>query len=94
MSVKSKIKRCNKEIIRLENRIKELERENKIINNRELADKELLENIVKFAITNHIGGIRGGMSVDWFGIDKMRDLKLSIEKNSFEHCYIMRVNYY
>lgn len=32
--------------------------------------------------------------IDYFGIDKMKDLKLSIESNPMEHAYIMRVNYY
>ena len=96
MSVKSKVKRCNQEIIRLENRVKELESVNDTlihIKYSDVSDKELLENIVKYVITNQIGGIRGGMAIDWFGVDKMKDLKLSIEKNPYERSYIMRVNY-
>ena len=93
MSVKSKVKRCNEEILRLEKQVEELKIKNKILANKESVDKILLENIVKFAITNHIGGIRGGMAIDWFGIDKMKDLKLDIEKNPIEHAYIIRVYY-
>lgn len=33
------------------------------------------------------------MAIDWFGIDKMQDLRLDIEKNIIEHAYIIRVNY-
>lgn len=69
MSVKSKVKRCNKEIIRLQD---ELETE-RLSNSRlrQRLDKEnqskvyieQLENILKFAITNHIGNLRGGMQI-------------------------------
>lgn len=93
MSVKNKIKRLNKEIERLNSEVKILNQKNNILANKESIDKLLLENIVKFAITNHIGGIHGGMAIDWFGIDKMKDLKLDIEKNPIEHAYIMRVMY-
>ena len=33
------------------------------------------------------------MAIDWFGIDKMQNLRLDIEKNIIEHTYIMRVTY-
>lgn len=100
MSVKNKVKRLNKEILNLKDEL-----ETTILSNKRLREKideenqcrkytEQLENIVKFAITNQLGGIRGGMAIDWFGIDKMKDLKLSIESNPMEHVYIMRVNYY
>ena len=100
MSVKNKVKRLNKEILNLKDEL-----ETTILSNKRLREKideenqcrkytEQLENIVKFAITNQLGGIRGGMAIDWFGIDKMKDLKLSIESNPMEHAYIMRVNYY
>ncbi len=100
MSVKNKVKRLNKEILNLKDEL-----ETTILSNKRLREKideknqcrkytEQLENIVKFAITNQIGGIKGGMTIDWFGIDKMKDLKLSIESNPMEHVYIMRVNYY
>lgn len=93
MSVKSKVKRCNKKILQLENEINKLKTVlyNKTV---ETSSKEqLYENIIKFAITNHIGGLRGGMMIDYFGIDKMNNLKLDIESNHFEHAYIMRVRY-
>lgn len=99
MSVKNKVKRLNKEILNLKDDIETINLSNKRL--REKLDEEKqcrqyteqLENIVKFAITNQIGGIRGGMAIDWFGIDKMQDLRLDIEKNIIEHSYIMRVNY-
>ncbi len=93
MSVKSKVKRCNKEIKRLKEELETCQ-----LSNRRLRQKldtqnnnESLENIIKFAITNHIGGLHGGMMIDYFGIDKMKDLKLDIERNHFEHAYIIRV---
>ena len=103
MSVKSKVKRCNKEIKKLNGKIVglefELERRNNNLKRisedyeKDLEKIKLYENIIKFAITNHIGGIRGGMAIDWFGIDKMQGLRLDVEKNIIEHAYIMRVNY-
>lgn len=103
MSVKNKIKRCNKEIKRLEYKVESLEIELDRRNNNlkrisqdyqeDLEKLKLYENIIKFAITNHMGGIRGGMAIDWFGIDKMQGLRLDVEKNIIEHAYIMRVNY-
>lgn len=90
MSVKNKIKRCNKEIKRLEYKVESLEIELDRRNNNfkrisqdyqeDLEKLKLYENIIKFAITNHIGGIRGGMAIDWFGIDKMQGLRLDVEK--------------
>lgn len=95
MSVKAKVKRCNKEIKRLQNELETYqlsnERLRQKLNNQR--DNELLENIIKFAITNHIGNLRGGMMVDCNGIDKMNNLKLDIEHNIFENTYIMRVTY-
>lgn len=95
MSVKGKVKRLNKENKRLEDELETY----KLFNSR-LREKmamqtsnELLENIIKFAITNHIGGLNGGMIIDWFGIDKMSDLKLDIDRNAMEHAYILRVRY-
>lgn len=99
MSVKGKVKRCNKEIIRLQD---ELETER--LSNRRLRQKldkqtessaytRQLENIVKFAITNHIGNLRGGMQIERYGIDKMQDLRLSIDYQPEFNSYIIRVNY-
>ena len=95
MSVKSKVKRCNKEIRRLEEELETYE-----LSNQRLREKlssqnndELLENIVKFALTNHIGGLTGGMSIERRGIDKMQDLKLKIEYEPEFNSYIMKVNF-
>lgn len=95
MSVKSKVKRCNKEIKRLQDELETCQ-----LSNRRLRQKldmqtnnETLENIVKFAVTNHIGNLYGGMAIDWNSIDKMRELKLDIDKNPMEHAYIIRVMY-
>lgn len=95
MSVKSKVKRCNKEIRRLEEELETYK-----LSNLRLREKlssqnndELLENIVKFALTNHIGGLTGGMSIERRGIDKMQDLKLDIEYEPMNNSYIMRVHY-
>lgn len=54
---------------------------------------EQLENIVKFAITNHIGNLRGGMQIERYGIDKMQDLRLSIDYQQEFNGYIIRVSY-
>lgn len=99
MSVKSKVKRLNKELIKLRD---DLEKER--LSNRRLRkklDKQIessvytrqLENIVKFAITNHIGNLRGGMQIERYGIDKMQNLKLSVDYEPQYHSYIIRVNY-
>lgn len=53
----------------------------------------MLENIIKFAITNHVGNLRAGMIVDINTIDKMKELRLNIERNDFERAYIIRVTY-
>lgn len=91
MSVKSKVKRCNKKILELEQELNKLKTEslNKTI---EKSSKEqIYENVIKFALTNHIGGLYGGIVVDCFSIDKMKDLSLDIESNYFEHSYMIRV---
>lgn len=95
MSVKSKVRRCNKEIKRLEDmlqteRLSNSELREKI--NNQIRDKQL-ENILKFAITNHIGGLEGGMRIERYGIDKMQDLKLNIEYEPMYNSYIIRVHY-
>lgn len=99
MSVKGKVKRFNKELIKLRD---DLETER--LSNRRLRQKldkqtessdytRQLENIVKFAITNHIGNLRGGMQIERYGIDKMQDLRLSIDYQPEFNSYIIRVNY-
>lgn len=95
MSVKNKVKRLNKEIKKLQDELETYQ-----LSNRRLKQKldtrnnnEMLENIIKFAITNHIGNLKGGMMIDINTIDKMKELRLNIERNDFEHAYIMRVRY-
>lgn len=99
MSVKGKVKKLNKELIKLRD---DLETER--LSNRRLRQKldkqtessvytRQLENIVKFAITNHIGNLRGGMQIERYGIDKMQNLKLSIDYEVQYDSYIIRVNY-
>lgn len=99
MSVKGKVKRLNKELIKLRD---DLETER--LSNRRLRQKldkqaefsvytRQLENIVKFAVTNHIGNLRGGMQIEKCEIDKMQDLRLSIDYQSVYNSYTIRVNY-
>lgn len=99
MSIKSKIKRLNKEIIKLQD---ELETER--LSNRRLRQKiheekqfsdynRQLENILKFAITNHIGGLNAEMRIEKPGIEKMQELKLNIEYEPMYYSYIIRVSY-
>lgn len=60
------------------------------------ADKQYikqLENIVKFALTNHIGSLRGGMRIERYGIDKMQNLRLTIDYELELNSYVIRVNY-
>lgn len=93
MSVKSKVKRCNKEIERLNKELQKLKTElcNKSVQSS--SKEQLYENIIKFAITNQVGRLRAGMMIDYDSVDKMNDLRLDIERKHFEHSYIMRVNY-
>ena len=99
MSVKGKVKRLNKELIKLRD---DLETER--LSNRRLRQKldkqaefsvytRQLENIVKLAVTNHIGNLRGGMQIEKYGIDKMQDLRLSIDYQPVYNSYTIRVNY-
>lgn len=106
MSVKGKVKRLNKEIIKLRDELDTERLSNKRMRNKsdrlkieleeQKADKqymEQLENILKFALTNHIGNLRGGMQIKRYGIDKMQDLRLSIDYMPENNSYIIRVNY-
>lgn len=106
MSVKSKVKRLNKEIIKLQDELETERLSNSRLRNKndrlkiELkeqgADKqyeEILENIIKFAITNHIGNLKGGMQIERYEIDKMQDLRLSIDYMPENNSYMIRVNY-
>lgn len=99
MSVKSKVKRLNKEILKLQDELETERLSNKRLRAKlddRTADSEYtkgLENIVKFAITNHMGGLHGGMRIDRYGIDKMQDLKLMIDYEVHFDSYIIKVNY-
>jgi hypothetical protein len=106
MSVKRKVKRLNKEIKKLEEELQAYRLSNHRLRNKsdslkielekQKADKqymEQLENILKFALTNHIGNLRGGMLIDRCGIDKMKDLRLSIDYAIENSSYIIRINY-
>lgn len=94
MSVKGKVKRCNLEIKRLRDKLQASEFENNRLRYKQDTDNKTLENIVKFAVTQQIGGLRGGISIDAMGIDKMNDLRLSIDKNyEYGQAYIIRVTY-
>ena len=99
MSVKGKVKKLNKELIKLRD---DLETE-RLLNRRlrQKLDKQTessvytrqLENIVKFAITNHIGNLRGGMQIERYEIDKMQNLRLNIDYQPEFNSYVIRVNY-
>lgn len=106
MSVKGKVKRLNKKIENLQEELQTYQLSNSRLKNKndrlkmeleeQKADKqytEQLENILKFAITNHIGNLRGGMQIERYGIDKMQNLKLSIDYEPQFNSYIIRVNY-
>ena len=106
MSVKGKVKRLNKRIENLQEELQTYQLSNSRLRNKndklkteleeQKADKqytEQLENILKFAIINHIGNLRGGMQIERYGIDKMQDLRLSIDYQPEFNSYIIRVNY-
>lgn len=106
MSVKGKVKRLNKRIENLKEELQTYQLSNSRLRNKndmlkteleeQKADKqytEQLENILKFAITNHIGNLRCGMQIERYGIDKMQDLRLSIDYQPEFNSYIIRVSY-
>lgn len=106
MSVKGKVKKLNKKIENLQEELQTYQLSNSRLRNKndrlkteleeQKADKqytEQLENILKFAITNHIGNLRGGMQIERYGIDKMQDLRLSIDYQPEFNSYVIRVNY-
>lgn len=99
MSVKGKVKRLNKKIEEMQDELQTY----KLSNNRlkielesQMENKqytETLENIVKFAVTNHIGSLRGGIQIERYGIEKMHNLNLRIEYLPEFNCYIIKVSY-
>ena len=93
MSVKGKIKRLNR-------KLEEMKRINKRQADRILylenisPKEEMLENIVKFALTNHVGNLRAGMIIEALSIDKMKELKLTIDRDyKYGQAYILRVGW-
>ena len=96
MSVKGKIKRLNQQLKESKDELETYKLSNSRL--REKLDSQIdnrkLENIIKFAITNHVGNLRAGIMIDTVAIDKMKDLKLHIEIKPEFHSYIIRVNYY
>ena len=105
MSVKGKVKRLNKKIEEMQDELQIYKLSNSRLRDKvdmlkigleEKMNKqytETLENIVKFAITNHIGSLRGGITIERCGIEKMRDLSLRIEYLPEINCYIIKVSY-
>lgn len=96
MSVKGKVKRCNAEINRLKTQLETTELSNRRLRQKldSQIDNKTLENIVKFAITQHIGNLQGGIKIDAMGIDKMNDLRLFIDRDyEYGNNYIIRVKY-
>lgn len=95
MSVKSKVKRCNNEIKRLQEELEKYQLANSVLKEKlyNQNNNKILENIVKFAITRQVGSLKSGMQVDKYSIDMMNDLRLDIDYNHFENSYIMRVSY-
>ena len=106
MSVKGKVKRLNKQIKNLQEELQTYQLSNNRSKNKtdrlkveleeqkaKKQDTEQLENIVKFALTNHIGKLRCGMQIDRYGIDKMQDLRLNIDYSHMDNSYIIRVSY-
>lgn len=99
MSVKGKMKRLNRQIENLQKELQTCQLFKSRLKTElegQKVDKqyvEKLENILKFAITNHIGNLRGGMQIERYGIDKMQNLKLDINYQPEINSYIIRVNY-
>ena len=99
MSVKGKVKRLNRQIEKLNCELIQLEKlknNNKRIIEDYSSDLEKIkkyENIIKFAITNHLGNLRGGMRIERYEIDKMQNLRLDIDYQPEFNSYIIRVNY-
>lgn len=96
MSVKGKVKRSNKEIKRLQDELETYKLSNSRL--REKLDSKIgnktLENIIKFAVTNHVGDLRAGIMIDAAAIDKMKDLRLLINRDDErERVYIITVTY-
>ena len=90
MSVKGKIKRLNQQLKESKDELETYKLSNRRL--REKLDSQIdnrtLENIIKFAITNHVGNLKA------VAIDKMKDLRLLIDRdNECGRAYIIRVIY-
>lgn len=99
MNARQKAKLANKYINSMRDVIEEknkkidsLEYENKRLNN-QVFDNKTLKKVLAFAVTNHIGGLHGGMMIDMFSVDKLKDIDVRIEKCLQEHSYMIRANY-
>lgn len=100
MSVKSKVKRLNKQLKELQQDYNNLQGRNTSLNMRlkeqvtSESKSQLYENIIKFAVTNHVGNLNVGMMIDAASVDKMKDLKLLIDRNEeYGRAYVIRVMY-
>lgn len=96
MSVKGKIKRLNQQLKESKDELETYKLSNSRL--REKLDSQIdnrtLENIIKFAITNHVGNLNVGMMIDAASVDKMKDLRLLIDRdNECGRAYIIRVTY-
>lgn len=96
MSVKGKVKRSNKEIKRLQDELETYKLSNSKLREKldSQKDNKILENIIKFAVTNHVGDLRAGIMIDAAAIDKMKDSRLLINRD--DECgraYVIKVTY-
>lgn len=97
MSVKGKVKRLNRKLEEMKQ--KNIQQADRILYLEEhrydkTPREETLENIVKFALTNQVGGLRAGMMIDAPAIDKMKDVRLIIDRdNECGGAYVIRTHY-
>lgn len=85
MSVKSKIKRLNKEIQTITN-IRNIE------NNKHEKEKKSLENIIKFMIKNNMKNIpSGGVQIGRKYIDEMNFYNINISYEYENDSYIIKI---
>jgi len=96
MSVKGKIKRLNKQLKESKDELETYKLSNSRLREKldSQKDNKILENIIKFAVTNHVGNLKAGIMIDAASVDKMKDLRLLIDRN--EECgraYVIRVTY-
>ena len=96
MSVKGKIKRLNQQLKESKDELETYKLSNSRLREKldSQIDNRILENIIKFAITNHVGNLKAGIMIDALAIDKMKDLRLLIDRdNECGRAYIIRVTY-